>query len=355
MTQAYCIETIAEELTALDLPFAPLIARCLVALLTNRKATIHHVANSLPTDKSKEANRQMIRRFLDHPALNADCFAKAIAALLPLPSAWVIAIDRTQWNIGQNTFNLLVLSVVYCGCAVPLVWYVLDKPGNSDTRERIALIEEFIALFGEQKIDFITADREFIGQDWIAWLLEKKLPFRIRIKASEYLTSVKGEKRTAYLWFSRGANACMPKPMQLWSLSVFVGGKRLAGQNQFLIVISNEFGDLLSDYRQRWKIETLFQALKGRGFDLESSRLLDWSRLWAWFGFLSFALIWCLKAGEFLERLSPLPLKKHGRRAESIFRRGLDYLQRVLTPLAGRADLSQFSTAVCLLRIGDVA
>lgn len=361
MTRSYCIETIAEELSALALPFAPLIARCLVSLLSCRKATIHHVANALPAGKSCEANRQQIRRFLDHPALGSDCFAKAIAALLPFPSAWVLAIDRTQWNVGQNTINLLVLSVIYGECAVPLVWYVLDKPGNSDTHERIALVEEFIALFGEQKIAFITADREFIGQDWVAWLLKKKIAFRIRIKAGEYLTDLttpKGVRRRAWEWFSRRADTCLPKLMQLWGMPVYVGGKRLTGKNQsghpqFLIVISNQVGDLLEDYRKRWKIETLFQAFKGRGFDLESSRLVDWSRLWAWFGFLSFALLWCLKTGEFLEGRSPLPLKRHGRRAQSIFRRGLDHLQTLLAPLAGKPDLPRFRTAISLLRVKE--
>jgi len=57
--------------------------------------------------------------------------------------------------------------------------------------------------------------------------------------------------------------------MELWGLSIYVGGKHLPrrdsrdrrGPNEYLIVISNEPGDLLADYRLRWKIETLFQAL----------------------------------------------------------------------------------------------
>lgn len=253
--------------------------------------------------------------------------------------------------------NLLVLSVVYSGCAVPLVWFILDKPGNSDTYERIALLQEFIELFGLKKIAFVTADREFIGQEWIAWLIEMGIAFRIRIKANEYLIAANGEKRRASQWFSSKfpeSAGCKARSMHLWGLSVFVAGKRLAKPNQFLIVISNEIGnrlsDLLEEYRLRWKIETLFQALKGRGFDMEASRLTDWSRLWAWFGFLALALAWCLKTGEFLDRSSRMVMKNHGRRAQSVFRRGLDYLQRTLAPLTGTTDMSQFLCVAGLLR-----
>jgi hypothetical protein len=46
-------------------------------------------------------------------------------------------------------------------------------------------------------------------------------------------------------------------------------GSEWFGLQACRIVISNEKGDLLREYRLRWKVETLFQALKGRGFDLE--------------------------------------------------------------------------------------
>jgi hypothetical protein len=85
-------------------------------------------------------------------------------------------------------------------------------------------------------------------------------------------------------------------------------------------VISNEPSrDLWEDYRLRWKIETLFQALKGRGFDLESCRLSKANRLSGWFGLLALALCWCLKVGAVMDEIDPIPLKSHGRRAISVF------------------------------------
>jgi hypothetical protein len=59
-------------------------------------------------------------------------------------------------------------------------------------------------------------------------------------------------------------------------------------------------------------------------------------RLSGWFGFLWLGLCWCLKVGRFLDETAPLPLKKHGRRAFSVFGRGLCELQSLLARFAGR-------------------
>jgi hypothetical protein len=334
MTQAYSIQALQDKLQALDLPFPQHFARALVALLTARKISLHHVANLMPGEQNPEANRQQMRRCLDHETLTQQVWSRAIAALLP-QSKWILALDRTEWKRGDTTLNLLVLAVVVHGCAVPLFWKVLPNPGASETAERQDLIRQFLRLFGRGRLRFVTADREFIGQQWIGWLLDEKVPFRIRIKAGEYLLHADGTEKRAFQWFAPQSCACKPRPMELWGLPVYVGGKYLHG-TEYVIVISNEKGDLLQEYRLRWKVETLFQALKGRGFDLESCRLSQERRLSGWFGFLSLGLCWCLKVGGRLDESAPLPLKKHGRRAVSVFGRGLCELQSLLARFAGR-------------------
>lgn len=234
---------------------------------------------------------------------------------------------------------------------MPLLWTPLGKQGASDTGERIALLQQFVRLFGVNYLRFVTADREFIGRDWVAWLLSEKVPFRIRIKAGEWLLAKDGREKRAGDWFASRACPCRKRAMCLWGLSVFVGGKRLhRGRSEYLIVISNQAGDLLEDYRLRWKIETLFQAFKGRGFEMESCRLTETLRWSAFLGFLSLALAWCLRVGAFLEHLCATPVKKHGRLAVSVFRRGLNHLQELLAPLSGRACEAAFLQAVRQLR-----
>ena len=355
MAHIYSTETIAQELNALEVPGAPFLARALTALITGRKATLHQIANLLPESPNTEAARQQIRRFLDQPALTQQRWAQALARLLPTRPPWVLALDRTEWKLGEKPVNLLVLAVVCKGCAVPLLWTPLEKQGASDTEERIALMEQFVRLFGTNYLRFVTADREFIGRDWVAWLLSEKLPFRIRIKAGEWLLAKNGEEKRAGDWFAHRACTCRKRAMRLWGHLVFVGGKRLhRGRSEYLVVISNQAGDLLEEYRLRWKIETLFQAFKGRGFEMESCGLTQPLRWSSFLGFLSLSLAWCLRVGVFLEHLSPTRLKSHGRLAISVFRRGLDHLQALLACLSGRACEADFVQAVRQLRPAEI-
>jgi hypothetical protein len=132
MSRIYSTESLAQSLRELGLPFAEFFARALIALLTGRKISLHHIAHLMPGEHDLEANRQQLRRCLDHETLTQRVWTLAIAALLP-QTKWVLALDRTEWKRGQATINLLVLAVIVHNCAVPLLWSVMPNCGASDT------------------------------------------------------------------------------------------------------------------------------------------------------------------------------------------------------------------------------
>jgi hypothetical protein len=70
-----------------------------------------------------------------------------------------------------------------------------------------------------------------------------------------------------------------------------------------------------------------------RGFCLESSHLQDPERLSRLMALLTIALCWAFRMGEWLVAQKPIPVKKHGRKAQSIFRYGFDHLRRILLNL----------------------
>lgn len=63
-----------------------------------------------------------------------------------------------------------MLAVIHDGVAYPLLFSMLPKKGTSNTQERIDLVQRYINLFGEETIDCLLADREFVGEIWINWL-----------------------------------------------------------------------------------------------------------------------------------------------------------------------------------------
>ena len=95
---------------------------------------------------------------------------------------------------------------------------------------------------------------------------------------------------------------------------------------------------MIADYGARWGIETLFGMFKTRGFCLESTHFTDPKRLSKLVALMAIALCWAVKTGEWLHQHQPIKIKKHGRKAQSIFRYGLDYLRSILTDLDLKSD-----------------
>ena len=85
--------------------------------------------------------------------------------------------DRTNWKLGQLNINILVLALAYKGIAVPLFWTLLPKHGNSNTEERMQRMNRFLETFSYSKILCLTADREFVGDEWVSFLIQAKNPF----------------------------------------------------------------------------------------------------------------------------------------------------------------------------------
>ncbi len=70
---------------------------------------------------------------------------------------------------------------------------VLDEKGCSDNQERKEILEKFITEFGLESIRFVTADREFCSKEWLAYLIENRISYRLRVKANYQITNAKGE------------------------------------------------------------------------------------------------------------------------------------------------------------------
>ncbi|RQL70812.1 transposase, partial [Acinetobacter pittii] len=68
---------------------------------------------------------------------------------------------------------------------------------------------------------------------------------------------------------------------------------------ELLLVVSPQFNaNAIQDYALRWEIETLFSCLKGRGFNLENTRLTDPRRVKKLIAVLAISFCWCYLTGE---------------------------------------------------------
>jgi hypothetical protein len=82
--------------------------------------------------------RRRIYRFFQFVRLETPSAARIVVDLLGLGGKpWVLAIDRTNWEFGRTSINILMLSVEWNCIGVPLLWTLLPAAGNSDTKTRI--------------------------------------------------------------------------------------------------------------------------------------------------------------------------------------------------------------------------
>jgi hypothetical protein len=77
-------------------------------------------------------------------------------------------------------------------------------------------------------------------------------------------------------------------------------------------------------------METCFKALKSSGFDIENTHLQDGERVQKLLLLVMIAFVWVYKVGIYRHQKIPIIIKAHGRKAKSIFKYGLDYINNML-------------------------
>lgn len=227
-----------------------------------------------------------------------------------------------------------MLSIVHKGIAIPIYWELLDKRGNSNSIERIELIQQFIEQFGKDKIDCILADREFIGKDWFEWLDKENISFCIRIKKNNKIPNHNGEMVQAHQLFrnvSKHETFILGRIVTIHGCNVRLTARR-NNKNELVIVASNHFSEFqaIELYAKRWEIETLFSCFKGRGFNLEDTHLTNQDRMKKLVAIFSIAFCWCYKIGIQQNKETPIKLKNHDRPSMSLFRLGLNVFHETI-------------------------
>ena len=101
-----------------------------------------------------------IQRLIAECVINTDLIAKLILKLIPVRGPYSLSMDRSNWKFSDTNINILPLGIIHEGMTFPIVFKMMDKRGNSNTKERMELISRFIRLAGDNSIAHLMADRE---------------------------------------------------------------------------------------------------------------------------------------------------------------------------------------------------
>jgi hypothetical protein len=324
------------------------------ALCMVQSVSLVKLSAAFQSKAKSESSLRRIQRFMAEYNLDFDIIARLIFHLLPHKPPFRLAMDRTNWKFGMVNINVLMLAVVYTGVAFPLMISMLDKRGNSDTQERIDMINRYINLFGKDTIDCLLADREFVGCHWIKYLNDNHIRYNIRIrenfyverqgkkiKASWLFSSLKcGQTTFLYPIYSVNGQLCYLSASKI---------KNKQGKPELQIIISfNRPENAQELYKERWQIETAFKALKSSGFNIEDTHLADIKRIERLFSLVMVAFAWAYLVGIYRdEKVKPIKILKHGNRAKSIIKYGLEYIANILSNPLAKPEFDIFKFLSC--------
>lgn len=309
--------------------------RCFVGavagLIQAKNVQLPQIAKHFNPQRSAQANERRLQAFLtDFPF---DYQRIALLMILFIPRGRItLCLDRTEWSFGQCEVNILMLTARCSEVAVPLFWELLDnRSGNSSVSDRTNLLEQALGLLGTNRIGLLVADREFVGAEWVRYLVEQGIEFCLRLPRTHPIRLRNGE-----VW---AVETLLAQKSERFYEQVLVDGqwlnvhlKRLAGNELLYLVGTLPVRQLGSAYRRRWSIEVLFQCMKERGFSLESTHLKAPDKLKKLLALVSLAHGFCLVAGRHIDRkVKRIGRKKHGYKGQSYFRRGKDVLEAYLT------------------------
>ena len=316
-----------------------LMTEFVLALIKVRDVNLTSIAVAICSQCKVESGYRKLQRFFANIEICHVCLAKLIIKLAKLENdKWVLVLDRTNWKFGKLDINILILSIDCFGIGVPIIWAMLDNNGgSSNTRERKELINRFIEIFGTDVIESLLGDREFIGDSWLKFLDDKGIHFYIRIKSNLTIGRSEDELVTANHLIKKlkngefivlkglrylGKNYCGPK--------VKIAACR-NDKGELMIIATNDDANIaIKMYAKRWSIECLFGSLKSRGFNFENTHLVHLDRIEKLLALLAITFTLCHVLGIWQNEIEPIKIKRHQRRAKSLFRYGLDFLRKLL-------------------------
>ena len=332
----------------------------LLGMISARTVNLTHIASERPSRALVASTYRRLQRFFQHVCLPEDWSLGIVISLLGNPRPWHLCLDRTNWKIGATDVNVLVLAVVTVKFRVPLMWTLLPHSGNSTTAQRIALMKRYLAYFDASTVRVLLADREFIGQEWFAFLVEQEIPFAIRMKEDQ-IVRTKGRDLNLRSLLSRcrgvrGFTALLPGRAGHPDLELHFGARRIKGGERLVVASPSPAtgAHILRQYKKRWLIECLFADSKTRGLNIEDTRLTLSSKLSLLIAITAIAIaLICRTAAQLMGHKYPAR-KKHGYCSKSWFRTGFDEIRRWMRSSPETSRITQNLVVPRRLRVGVV-
>ena len=256
------------------------LAYLITGIIGSRQVQLSQVVSKVVYPGKETSLAERFRRFLQNKnilvKIEFNPFLGLVLSGLS-QTRLVLAIDSTK--VGGGCICLMV-SVVYKSRALPVCWLVFKgRKGHSAAEIQLALMKTLQSLLPSDQEIIILGDGEFDGSELVTWFEQQATWFYVcrtthRILvwyqnqwlALTDLDVVEGEE--TFL-----SNIVFTQTGQVGPLNILVIWNKKEMEHWFFVTNFSDPKEAKMWYRKRFSIETLFSDVKGRGFNLDKTRI----------------------------------------------------------------------------------
>jgi hypothetical protein len=316
------------------------LALFMVGVFVSRDVRLGRIAAEVPLDIQEDSVAQRFRRWLKHPKVDEGVIFDPVARRL----LWSLRHTRLRIQIDRTTiqdrFNILMLSVYYRKRAIPLVWTVLPKMGNSSFMAQVELLSHLNDLMPPGVTAVLLGDREFGTPDMVRTIGCYDWDYCLRVKGHTYIYLPE-----THQWVQLRDLAPAPGT-RCYLTDVLLTKTNTSRRLHFALACDDTSDDpwfiatnlipsrrTLSDYARRFACEEMFSDFKARGFDLERSQLQHPARLSRLILVIALLYVWIIATARRVcvtGQLRTLTYRVYAHRY-SLFQIGLRWLKKQLS------------------------
>lgn len=220
--------------------------------------------------------------------------------------------DNLQINIDYTTsedkFLILHASIIFQDINYPLYFSLRSEPNKTANFSYKALEKAFIRslkhhLSKNYKYT-IVADRGFGNDRFMSICAENGFDFVIRLNEN---LRIKIDQKLTNLKEFQGKNEEFEAFVVRWKKDLNFQIK--TQNNSTWFIASNKQNNSENTYENRWKIEQMFKNMKSSGFDIENTKIRNYSSMKKMLFIFLFAYTICLFVGDLFDKNSKLKKK----------------------------------------------
>jgi hypothetical protein len=258
-----------------------------VGLILGRNVQLSKIAEQVNYAYKESSLEDRFRRFVSNDNIEVtvvfSIFIKLMLASLEAEQALILSIDSSK--TGGNCITLM-LSLGYKTRAMPLCWITFKgRKGHSSEDVQLALLKTVKTLIPAERAVILLGDGEFDGSQVVTWLEEQenwqyvcRTAKDILVEYEQQWTALQDiplkERQEGFFSQLRFTQTNQVGPVNI--MAVWVNKDQA---HWFFVTNMPTLKEARYWYRQRFKIETLFSDIKGRGFNMDKCRLKDPERV----------------------------------------------------------------------------